>query len=110
MARHVRKGDLVEVISGKFKGKQGKILEILTDADRVRVEGIATVKRHLKPGRDPKVPQGGIIEKFGTVHISNVLPVDPSKKKPTRVGFKTLKDGVKVRVAKKSGETFADAK
>jgi large subunit ribosomal protein L24 len=110
MSRHVRKGDLVEVISGKFKGKRGKIIEILTSNDRVRVEGVATVKRHLKPGRDPKVPQGGIIEKLGTVHISNVLPIDPQSKKPTRVGFKVLADGTKVRVAKKSGETFAEAK
>ena len=85
MARHVRKGDTVEVISGKYKGQQGKILEVLIAKDRVRIEGVATVKRHLKPGRDPKVPQGGIIEKFGTIHISNVLPIDPSTSKPTRV-------------------------
>jgi large subunit ribosomal protein L24 len=106
MAR-VRKGDLVAVIAGKYKGKRGKVLEILTDKDRVRVEGVATVKRHLKPGRDPKVPQGGIIEKFGSIHISNVLPIDPQTDKPTRVGYKTLEDGRKVRVAKKSGEQLA---
>jgi large subunit ribosomal protein L24 len=104
MARHVKKGDTVEVISGKHKGEQGKIIEVLTDKDRVRIEGVNTVKRHLKPGRDPKVPQGGIIEKSGTVHISNVLPVDPQTGKPTRVGFKKLEDGRKVRVAKRSGE------
>ena len=108
MARHVRKGDKVAVITGKYKGQTGKVLEVLTAKDRVRVEGIATVKRHLKPGRDPKVPQGGIIEKFGTIHISNVLPVDPSTGKPTRVGSKRLEDGRKVRVAKKSGEIIAE--
>ncbi len=106
MARHVKKGDIVAVIAGKHKGEQGKILEVLVASNRVRVEGIATIKRHLKPGRDPKVPQGGIIEKFGTVHISNVLPVDPQSGKPTRVGFKRLEDGRKVRVAKRSGEVI----
>jgi large subunit ribosomal protein L24 len=109
MGRHVRKGDVVAVIAGKYKGRQGKILEVLTEKERVRVEGIATIKRHLKPGRDPKVPEGGIIEKFGTVHISNVLPLDPSSGKPTRVGHKTLTDGRKVRVARRSGETLRDA-
>lgn len=104
MARHVRKGDVVQVLSGKYKGQQGKIIEVLVDKDRVRIEGIATVKRHLKPGRDPKIPNGGIIEKFGTIHISNVLPLDPSSGKPTRVGFKQLDDGRKVRFAKGSGE------
>ena len=106
MARHVKKGDIVAVIAGKHKGEQGKILEVLVDRDRVRVEGIATIKRHLKPGQDQKVPQGGIIEKFGTVHISNVLPVDPQDGKPTRVGFKRLEDGRKVRIAKRSGEVI----
>jgi large subunit ribosomal protein L24 len=108
--RHVRKGDTVMVIAGKYKKQTGKIVEVLTDKSRVRIEGIAALKRHVKPGRDPKMPQGGIIEKFRTIHISNVLPLDPSTKKPTRVGFKTLDDGTKVRVAKKSGETISVAK
>lgn len=110
MAQRVRKGDTVAVIAGKYKGKQGKVLEVLVDKERVRIEGVATVKRHLKAGRDPKVPQGGIIEKFGTVHISNVMPVDPQTGKPTRVGFKTLEDGRKVRVAKQSGELLREAR
>ena len=104
--RHVRKGDTVEVISGKHKGLRGQILEVLVEKDRVRIEGVNTIKRHLKPGRDPKIPDGGIIEKFGTIHISNVLPVDPQSDKPTRVGFKKLDDGRKVRVAKRSGEVL----
>ncbi len=107
MSRHVRKGDEVAVIAGKYKGKRGKVIEVLVGKDRVRIEGVATVKRHLKPGRDPKVPQGGIIEKFGTIHISNVMPIDPHSDKPTRVGFKVLEDGRKVRVAKRSGEQLA---
>jgi len=106
MARHVKKGDLVQVITGKHVGEQGKIIEVLLDKDRVRIEGVNTIKRHLKPGRDNKIPQGGIIEKFGTIHISNVLPVDPQSGKPTRVGSKLLDDGRKVRVAKRSGEVL----
>jgi large subunit ribosomal protein L24 len=107
--QRIRKGDTVEVISGKYKGRRGKVIEIQLDKDRVRIEGVATVKRHLKAGRDPKVPQGGIIEKFGTIHMSNVQPIDPQSNKPTRVGFKKLDDGRKVRVAKRSGEIIADA-
>ena len=104
--RHIRKDDNVMVISGKFKGQQGKILEVLVEKQRVRIEGINPVQRHLAPGRDPKVPQGGIIEKFGTLHWSNVQPIDPSTGKGTRVGSKELDDGRKVRVAKKSGEVL----
>jgi large subunit ribosomal protein L24 len=107
--RRIRKGDTVAVIAGKHKGETGKVIEVLVAKNRVRIEGVATVKRHLKPGRDPKVPNGGIIEKFGTIHISNVMPIDPSNQKPTRVGFKRLDDGRKVRVARKSGEILADS-
>jgi large subunit ribosomal protein L24 len=107
--RRIRKGDTVAVVAGKHKGETGKVIEVLTAKERVRIEGVATVKRHLKPGRDPKVPNGGIIEKFGTIHISNVMPIDPATQKPTRVGFKRLDDGRKVRVARKSGELLADS-
>lgn len=110
MAWHVHKGDVVEVISGKHKGQRGKILEMLTDTARVRVEGVNLIKRHLKPGRDPKIPQGGIIEKFGTIHVSNVLPLDPQSGKATRVGFKRLDDGRKVRVARRSGEVLPETR
>ena len=108
MARHIKKGDLVAVTAGKYKGKQGRVLEVLTEKERVRVEGVALVKRHLKPGKDPKNPNGGIMEKFGSVHWSNVLPVDPKTGKPTRVGSKVLEDGRKVRVARRSGEVLSD--
>ncbi len=107
MARHLRKGDNVGVISGKYKGETGKILDVLVDKCRVRIEGVGAVKRHLKPGRDPKVPEGGIVERFATVHWSNVLPLDPSDGKPTRVGRKVLEDGSKVRVSARSGEIIA---
>jgi large subunit ribosomal protein L24 len=101
----VKKGDLVVVIAGKEKGKQGKVLEMAGE-DRVIVEGLMPIKRHLKPGRSMKNPQGGIIEKNGTIHVSNVMPVDPKTKKGTRINAKVLGDGKKVRVAK-SGETLA---
>lgn len=109
----IKKGDVVVVISGKDKGKQGRILEV--QDDRVVVEGVRTIKRHLKPGRSMKNPQGGIVERNGAIHASNVMPLDPkgankAGKKGTRVGAKLLADGKKVRVAKRSGETLADAK
>jgi len=109
MARHVRKGDTVGVIAGKYKGQQGKVLEVLNEKERVRLEGVGSIKRHLKPGKDPKVPQGGIIEKFASIHWSNVLPLDPSTGKPARVGFKVLEDGKKVRIAKGTGEVLDNA-
>ncbi len=111
MGQRLKKGDTVIVTSGKFKKKDGyttaTILEI--EGDRVRLEGIegGVVKRHLRPGVDPAQPAGGIIEKFPTVHQSNVMLVDPSSGKPTRVGFKRLKDGRKVRVATGSGEELS---
>jgi large subunit ribosomal protein L24 len=72
---HLRKGDTVKVIAGKEKGKTGKVLEILLEAGRVRVEKLMTVKRHLRKGRNQSSPEGGIVEKAGTIAISNVMPV-----------------------------------
>ncbi len=109
MARRLRKGDEVAVIAGAHKGKTGRIVEVMTDSNRVRIEGVASAKRHVKPGRDPKMPNGGIIEKLGSIHASNVMPIDPGTKKPTRVGMKTLEDGTRVRIAKKSGDMLQDA-
>ena len=108
--RHVRKGDLVGVIAGKFRGQSGKVVEVVTSQDpnrwRVRIEGIAIIKRHLKADRDRRFPQGGIVEKLGSVHISNVLPIDPSSNRPRRVGTRIGPDGDKVRYAKGSGEAL----
>lgn len=101
--RHVKKGDKVAVIAGKHKGEQGTIIEVLVEKQRVRIEGVNTIKVHIKPGRNQQMPNGGILEKFGTIHWSNVLPVDPESGKPTRVGIKRLDDGRKVRFAKRSG-------
>ena len=106
-SRHVKKGDNVIVLAGKYKGRTGRVLDVYYDEGRVRVEGVAVIHRHLKPGKDPKRPNGGIFEDLGTVHISNVSPVDPASGKPTRVASKVLEDGRKVRIARRSGEVLA---
>ncbi|MGG2067601.1 50S ribosomal protein L24 [Bacillus sp. S14(2024)] len=98
---HVKKGDKVQVISGKDKGKQGVILAAFPKENRVIVEGVNVVKKHSKPSQ--LNPQGGIITKEAPIHVSNVMPLDPKTGVPTRVGYK-VEDGKKVRVAKKSGE------
>ena len=101
---HVRKGDLVVVTSGAYKGKRGKILRIV--GDRVIVEKVAMIKRHQKPTQ--KTPQGGIIDKEGTIHISNVALFDDKLGRGTRT--KTVADGEgKVRVGAKSGTKFPNA-
>ena len=98
---HVKKGDKVQVISGKDKGKQGVILAAFPKENRVIVEGVNIVKKHSKPSQ--LNPQGGIITKESPIHVSNVMPLDPKTGVPTRVGYK-VEDGKKIRFAKKSGE------
>ncbi|MFC4405000.1 50S ribosomal protein L24 [Gracilibacillus xinjiangensis] len=100
---HVKKGDKVQVLSGKDKGKQGVVLAAFPKKDRVLVEGVNIVKKHAKPSQDN--PQGGILNQEAPIHVSNVLPVDPKSGEPTRVGFE-VRDGKKVRIAKKSGEAL----
>lgn len=100
---HVKKGDKVQVISGKDKGKQGVILEAFPKKERVLVEGVNIVKKHAKPSQAN--PQGGILEMEAAIHVSNVMPLDPKTNEPTRVGYK-VEDGKKVRIAKKSGEAL----
>lgn len=101
---HVKKGDTVVVISGKDKGKKGKVLQAMPKENRVIVEGVNMVTKHQKPSQ--KVQQGGIIHQEGPVHASNVMLWDAKAKAPTRVGYKVLENGKKVRVSKKSGETI----
>jgi len=101
---HVRKGDLVIVTSGAYKGKRGKILRLV--GDRVVVEKVAMIKRHQKPTQ--KSPQGGIIEKEGTIHISNVALFDEKLGRGTRTKYATEGDK-KVRVGVKSGTQFPNA-
>jgi len=102
----VRKGDMVVVIAGKDKGKRGKVLRILKKTGRVVIERVMMVKRHTKPTQ--RNPQGGIVEKEGSVHLSNVMLVDPGSDKPTRVKIKN-DDGVRRRVGK-SGSVIEVAK
>jgi len=102
----VRKGDTVVVIAGKDKGKRGKVLRVLNKTGRVVIERVAMVKRHTKPTQ--RNPQGGIIEKEGSVHLSNVMLLDPGTDKPTRVKIK-VEDGTRSRVGK-SGTVIEAAK
>jgi large subunit ribosomal protein L24 len=102
----IRKGDTVVVIAGKNKGNRGKVLRVLHKSQRVVVERVGMVKRHTKPSQ--KNPQGGIIEKEGSIHISNVMPLDPGNDKPTRVRVKSG-DGGRHRVGK-SGTIIEAAK
>ena len=96
-----KKGDKVVVIAGKDKTKEGTIIEVLRDKDRVVVEGINMVKKHIKPnGQDA----GSIEEREAYIHVSNVMLIDPKSKKRTRIGHTTNKKGKKVRVAKKSNQ------
>ena len=105
MSARLRKGDQVVVISGKDKGKTGKVKAILVENDKVIVEGINLIKRHTRP--TPRNPQGGIVEKEAALHACKVMPVDPKTGKGTRVSFKTEGDK-KIRVAK-SGEEIVTA-
>ena len=97
----IKRGDRVIVISGRDKGRTGEVLKVLRKERRVIVQGVNIVKRHQRP--TPGNP-GGIIEKEAPIHISNVAHIDPKTGKPTRVGFRILEDGRKVRYAKRSGE------
>jgi large subunit ribosomal protein L24 len=101
MAAKVKKGDQVIVIAGKDKGKKGEILSVLTADNRVVVQGVNMVTRHTRPSMNS---QGGLVKKEAAIHVSNVALIDPKSDKPTRVGFKTLEDGTKVRIARASGE------
>ena len=97
----IKKGDKVVVITGRDKGKTGEVKQVMPAENRVLVDGVNMVKRHTKPSAGNA---GGIVEKEASIHVSNVAYVDPKTDKPTRIGYKTLEDGRKVRFAKRSGE------
>jgi large subunit ribosomal protein L24 len=97
----IRKGDHVIVVTGKDKGKKGEVLKVMPVENRVIVKGVAMVRRHQ---RQTTTQDGGIISKEGPIHVSNIAIEDPKDGSPTRVGYKFLKDGRKVRFAKRSGE------
>ena len=101
MAARIRKGDTVAVISGSDKGKRGEVLAVRPKEDRAVVQGVNVAKKHTKPqgmGRP-----GGIVEQEASIHLSNLMLVDPKTGKPTRVGFRVLDDGRKVRVSRPGG-------
>ena len=100
MARHIKQGDQVMVIAGSDKGKTGRVLRVLTGRDRVVVEGINRVWKHVRPNQ--RNPQGGRIQKDAPIHISNVLPLDPNSGKGTRVKYEQ-RDGRKHRIAVRGG-------
>ena len=100
MAAKIRKGDKVVMLVGRDKGRSGGVMQILREQDRALVRGVHIVKRHQ---RQTPTQDGGIISKEASVHLSNLALADPRDGKPTRVGFKILPDGKKVRVAKRSG-------
>jgi large subunit ribosomal protein L24 len=99
----IKKGDNVVVISGRDKGKSGEVLRVFPTEARLVVQGVHIARRHT---RQSMGNPGGVVEKELTIHISNVAHVDPTTGKPTRIGYKTLGDGRKVRVARRSGEVI----
>src|SRR6187549_1788291 len=115
MARHrverpririrLRKNDLVEVITGRDRGKRGKVLQVLPEKGRVVVQGVGFVKRHTKPNPQRNI-KGGIAEREAAIHVSNVMIVSPEDDRRTRIGVKTLADGRKARTARRGGATL----
>ena len=99
---HVKKNDTVVVISGKDRGKRGRVLQVYPSVTKALVEGINLVKRHSKPNPQRNI-KGGILSKESPIHLSNVMVIDPDSDKPTRVGRKVLEDGTHVRIARRSG-------
>jgi large subunit ribosomal protein L24 len=104
MAARIRKGDTVEVITGAEKGRRGEVLRVLPKESRAVVQGVRIARRHTKP-RGMGQP-GGILEQEATIHLSNLMLVDPKSEKKTRVGFRVLEDGRKVRVARVNGSVI----
>lgn len=103
---HIRKGDTVVVITGKFKGRRGRVLRVIPKEDRLLVEGVNMMKRHTKPSN--RNQQGGIVEREAPIHVSNVMPWCDSASKPSKILMKKLEDGSRVRVYKINGETLND--
>ncbi len=106
---HVKKNDIVVVISGNAKGKEGKVLKVFPEKNRVIVEGVNIMKRHTRPTQNN--PQGGVVQKEAPIHSSNVMLKDPKSGEKTRVGYSRAKDSVTgkkkvMRIAQKSGELF----
>jgi len=104
MAARIRKGDTVVVTTGRSKGQRGEVLRVFPKEDRAVVQGAAIARRHTKPTGMGQ--PGGIIEREASIHLSNLMLIDPTSDKPTKVGFRVLEDGTKVRVAKATGQVI----
>jgi large subunit ribosomal protein L24 len=102
--RKVKKGDIVKVISGNDRGKRGEVMRLLPEKERLIVKGVNIITRHQRPTARQR--EGGIIEREGTIHLSNVLVICPVCDRPTRVGFMFTEAGEKLRACKKCGESF----
>ena len=105
----IHKNDTVKVIAGNARGKTGKVLKVFPEKERIIVEGVNIIKRHARPNQ--KNPQGGIVQREGTIHVSNVMLLDPKTNEVTRVGSKVIKDETtgkkkRMRLARTTGETF----
>jgi large subunit ribosomal protein L24 len=101
----IRKNDLVEVITGRDKGKRGKVLVVLPEKGRLLVQGVNFIKRHTRPNPQKNI-KGGIAEREAPIHVSNVMIVSPDDDKKTRIGSKVLPDGRKARIGRRSGEVL----
>ncbi|OQX96717.1 MAG: 50S ribosomal protein L24 [Bacteroidetes bacterium 4572_128] len=99
---HIKRGDIVFVNAGNDKGKEGKVLKVFIKKQRAMVEGVNLISKHTKPNSEH--PQGGIIKKEATVHISNLMLIEPTTGKPTRIGRRLNENGKLVRYSKKTGE------
>jgi large subunit ribosomal protein L24 len=104
-AAKIKKGDNVIVLAGRDKGKHGEVFQVMPKEERALVRGVNMVRRHQKQTAQD---QGGIVSKEASIHLSNLALADPKDGKPTRIGFKTLEDGRKVRIAKRSGEMISE--
>jgi len=104
MAARIRKGDTVVVISGAEKGRRGEVLRVFPRADHALVQGVKVATKHTKP--KGMAQPGGIVEEEAAIHLSNLMLIDPKSEKPTKVGFRVLDDGRKVRVAKATGDVI----
>jgi large subunit ribosomal protein L24 len=101
----IRKNDIVEVISGRDRGKRGKVLMVLPDKGRLLVQGVNFIKRHTRPNPQKSI-KGGIAEREAPIHVSNVMIVSPDDDKRTRIGSRVLPDGRKARIGRRSGEVL----
>lgn len=103
---HIRKNDTVVIITGKYKGRRGRVLEVYPKKERLLVEGVNMMKKHMKPSKSNQ--QGGIVEREAPIHLSNVMAWCDAESKPSQIKMKKLEDGSRVRVYSVNGETLND--